>query len=197
LKIKEVERADSNSFKRDGTLLELVNKESDSVNESLSIIKSISQKHNIDIRQLGELLKNRERYICIPVGLFRSKLGPLETVVRYLKDILGYNFAQISRLLFRDETTIWTSYKNSVKKNEVIVDLELADIDMKKLKLKKEDLIVPLSVFSERKLSVLEALCLYLRETFGLSYHVIGEIVERNERTIWTVVNRAGKKLDE
>lgn len=181
---------------KDDYLLSLLNRESDSLNESLSIIKDISKKHNIDFNQVTELLKNRTRYVCIPVGLFRSKLGPLEAVVRYLKDVLEYNFSQIARLLSRDETTIWTTYKNA-SKGKVVVDLEMSDIDFKELRVKREELIVPASIFAERKLSVLESLCMYLIETFHFNYHTIGLILERDERTIWTCVSRARKKLNE
>ena len=100
-------------------------------------------------------------------------------------------------MLSRDETTIWTSYSNSMKKSDkVIVDLDMKDISFEDLKVKKGELIVPLSLFSERRLSILETLCMYLRENFLLSYHNIGLLLERNDRTIWTVVNRATKKLE-
>lgn len=193
---KKSEKSNQTLFPdRDEYLLTLLNKEADSVNDSLSIIEEISKKHNIDFDQIAELLSNRERYISIPVGLFRSKLGPLETLVRYLKDVLDYSYSQIGKLLSRDETTIWTSYQNSLKKGKIVVDLEIKDIDFKSLKIKKQELIIPLSVFSERKLSVLESLCLYLYENFELSYHLIGILLDRDERTVWTVINRARKKL--
>ena len=131
----------------------------------------------------------------MPIGLFRSNSGPLEALVRYLKDALEYSFVQIGKLLSRDETTIWTTYHNSVKKGKMLLDLEMNDVDYGLLRIKKEEMIVPLSVFSERKLSVLESLCLYLRENFSLSYHDIGLILDRDERTVWTVVNRAGNKI--
>ena len=195
---KEVNPDRSLLIGKDNSLLEIVNTESDSINESLNIIDALKKKHNIDLKQISELLKHRERYVAIPVGLFRSKLGPLEAVVRYLRDVLEYNFAQTARLLSRDETTIWTSYHNSLKKSKkVVVDLEMSDIDFKGMKVKKEDLVIPLNIFAERRLSILESLCVYLKESFKLSYRNMGVLLERNERTVWTVVSRAGKKLKE
>jgi len=176
---------------KDSSLLALVNTESQTLNESLNLINTISKKHNINFQEISELLLNKEKYISIPVNIFRSSLGPLEVIVQYLKDI-GYNFSRIAKLLSRDETTIWTTYHNAIKKGKE----DIKEIDLKKLKLRKEELFVPLSIFSLRRLSVLEALCVYLRENFNLSYHDIGILLDRNERTIWTVVNRAKKKLE-
>ncbi len=181
---------------KDEDIISLFNTDSGMINESLDIVKTLSKKYNISIRQIAELLKNRDKYISIPVGLFRSKLGPLEALVRYLKDVLEYTFAQIGRLLSRDETTIWTTYHNSMKKSDkVIVDLEMKEVDFDSLKVKQEELIVPLSIFAERKLSVLESLCLYLQENFKMNYKGMGVLLDRNERTVWTVVSRARKKL--
>ena len=161
------------------------------INESLEIIAQIAKKHKLDIKQVITLMENKDRYIYLPIGIFRSKLGPLEAVVRYMKDNLHYNFSQIAKFLSRDETTVWTSYNNSLQKGKIILDLELKDIK----NIKKSDLIVPLSIFSERSISILEALCLYLKQNFKLNYREIGMLLERNERTIWTVVSRASKKL--
>ena len=175
---------------RDSYLISLVNSESSVLNESLEIIEQIAKKHKLDIKQVIDLMENKDKYIYLPIGIFRSKLGPLEAVVRYMKDILKYNFSQIAKLLSRDETTIWTSYNNSLEKGKIILDVEMAYPHIK-----KSDLIVPLSIFSERSISILEALCLYLKQNFNLNYREIGLLLERNERTIWTVISRASKKL--
>jgi hypothetical protein len=182
---------------RNESLLQIYSKEPDSINESLAIIKEISQKHNINFKQIEELLKNRDKYIAVPVSIFRSSLlGPLEALVRYLKDVMDYNFSKIAKLLKRDETTIWMTYHNSLEKSKTLVlDLEMKDVDFKGMNVKREELIVPLSVFFSRQISILEALCLYLKENFGLNYHDIGLLLERDERTVWTVVSRARKKL--
>ena len=175
-------------------LLSLVNSESNSINEAFGIINKLCDKYGVCFSEIATLLENQEKYISLPIGLFRSELGPLEAVVKYLRDILEYNLSSIAKLLARDETTIWTTYHNS-KKKELIVDLELEDIDFNKMKVAKESLIVPLSLFSERRLSILESLCIYLKENFNLTYHKIALIISRDDRTVWTVVNRAKQKL--
>jgi len=53
---------------------------------------------------------------------------------------------------------------------------------------------VPLNVFTDRSLSVLEVLVEYLKEYHNLSYHDIAVLLNRDDRTIWTVYNRVSKK---
>lgn len=62
---------------------------------------------------------NDERYINIPSFILKDRnLAALEAIVVYLKDSLGYNYAQIARLLNRDDRTIWTTYQRAKKKGD-------------------------------------------------------------------------------
>lgn len=53
---------------------------------------------------------------------------------------------------------------------------------------------VPLSVFEDRTVSILEALVEYLKDKRHLTYHQIAKMLNRDDRTIWTVYNRLSKK---
>ena len=53
---------------------------------------------------------------------------------------------------------------------------------------------IPSHIFKNRKLKVLEALVKYLKEERQLSYHEIAVLLNRNDRTIWTVYSRVKKK---
>ena len=55
-------------------------------------------------------------------------------------------------------------------------------------------LAVPTSIFRDRTLKPLEALVEYLKEVNNLTYHQIAKLLNRNDRTIWTVYQRAKKK---
>jgi DNA-directed RNA polymerase specialized sigma24 family protein len=60
---------------------------------------------------------DEERYVNIPSFIFRDRsLAALESVVVYLKDSQGMNYAQIAKLLNRDDRTIWTTYQRAKKK---------------------------------------------------------------------------------
>ena len=53
---------------------------------------------------------------------------------------------------------------------------------------------IPSEIFRNRDLAVLESLVKYLRESLGLSYAEIASLLNRDDRTIWTVYSRAKKK---
>ena len=58
-----------------------------------------------------------DRYVNIPSFVFRDRnLAALEAIVVYLKDSQGMTYAQIARLLNRDDRTIWTTYTRAKKK---------------------------------------------------------------------------------
>ena len=60
-----------------------------------------------------------DRYVNIPSFIFRNRdLAALEAIVVYLKDSQGMTFAQIAKLLNRDDRTIWTTYTRAKKKLE-------------------------------------------------------------------------------
>lgn len=62
-------------------------------------------------------MNSDERYVNIPSFILRDRnLAALEAVVVYMKDSLGYNYAQIARMLNRDDRTIWTTYSRAKKK---------------------------------------------------------------------------------
>ena len=62
----------------------------------------------------------------------------------------------------------------------------------------KEDrvILIPLSIFLDRGISVLEAVSEYLKDSKGFSYHDMAVLLNRNDRTVWTCYNRAKKKRD-
>ena len=60
-----------------------------------------------------------------------------------------------------------------------------------------KEILIPVSVFENEKLSALEIICKYLKEDLEFSYNKIALLLNRNHRTIWTTYNNAVKKLKE
>jgi len=54
--------------------------------------------------------------------------------------------------------------------------------------------IVPTYILKDRSVSVLEAIVEYLKDNENLSYHEIALLINRDDRTIWTVYSRVKKK---
>jgi DNA-directed RNA polymerase specialized sigma24 family protein len=120
--------------------------------------------------------------LTIPLSAFYSDASALQVVVTYLHDRHKLSFGEIARALERDYQTVWTTYRSH--------PLGLA------LSLHPSRVMVPLSIFKDATLGPLEALVLFLR-TQGLRYVEIATLLKRDQRTIWTAVNRAQRKLSE
>ena len=58
----------------------------------------------------------------------------------------------------------------------------------------EKTLDIPLSILQDRAVAVLEAIVEYLREEKDLRYSEIAELLNRDQRTIWTVYSRAKTK---
>jgi len=132
--------------------------------------------------------------IEVPLSLFRDRsLSVLEVLSEYLKDKLNYSYHEIATMLNRDDRTIWTAYKKSVKKQAEAFNLERTIMEMPILKLEKIFIIVPVSIFENNKLTLLEAIVVYLRN-YGLRYNEIAKLLNRDQRNIWLIYSRAIKK---
>ncbi|MBW3022474.1 hypothetical protein KY308_00015 [Candidatus Woesearchaeota archaeon] len=58
----------------------------------------------------------------------------------------------------------------------------------------KKEIKLPLRIFRDRSLSVLEAISEYLHDELKLPFHEIAELMNRDDRTIWTCYHRAKNK---
>ncbi|MFH1642172.1 MAG: hypothetical protein ABIC04_04695 [Nanoarchaeota archaeon] len=70
--------------------------------------------------------------------------------------------------------------------------LNLSDSEIRDLSETKE-IKIPISIFTQ-KIGMLESITLYLHDELGLSYGLIGKLLGRNYKTIWTTYDKAKKK---
>lgn len=54
---------------------------------------------------------------------------------------------------------------------------------------------LPLDIFKDRRLGMLEAAVVYLTDTKKLSFNEIAKLLNRDNRTIWATYHKAQKKL--
>jgi len=128
-------------------------------------------------------LKKEPEEVRIPVSVFKAGLSSLELIVKYLKEELEYSNKRIALLLLRSPQNIWITYRNAKQKYD------------KKLIVKESPYDIPLRILADEKLSTLEAIVRYLKDTHKLKYKEIAEILHRNEKTITTVYYRGKKRL--
>ena len=149
-----------------------------------TLIERLKEEHKLSSEEIINLLTQKPiSHDLIPISIFDNKeLSALETIVKYLKENLNYNYVKISKLLSRDQRTIWATYKNSIKKRKG------------KLIVKESKYIIPISIFSDRNFAVLELICEYLHDNYNLRYSEIAILLNRDQRTIWTSYQRIKNK---
>ena len=79
---------------------------------------------------------------------------------------------------------------------QAIIQLTIAIIPLRRKCDRKCDIMnrefvyIPLSLFADRKLAVLESIVRYLHEEKGFTFREISLMLNRNERTIYTAYRR-------
>ncbi len=128
-----------------------------------------------------------QQHIAILAYIFQSRpLTILEALVRHLVEERQFNYHSIGILIKRDERNIRDIYLHARAKQDKIISPPLI----------KADFLIPLSVFADRKVSVMEALVTFLKTKYSLSFIQIAKLLQRDERTIWTAYHRAKKKYE-
>ena len=154
----------------------------------LDTVKYLKEQ-GITQQQIAELMSkllkspvNEE--IKVPISVFKNDyLSSLENIVKYLRENLLLSFKQIASLTNRNEIALAVTYRNAKKKLESKFVIE-----------EISPYSIPVSILKDRKISVLENITFYLKDNFGLTYHAIAVLLNRDDRTIWTVYQRALKK---
>ena len=140
---------------------------------------SLKAKHEVSDAELFHALSKE---ILIPLTIFSKVLSPLETIVKYLKENCNLNIQDIAKLLNRNSKTIWQRYHAAHEKNK------------EQLKPQPTAYYIPASMLGLRNMSILETIVFSLRKDQQMSYHEIAALLQRDDRTIWTVAKRAERK---
>ncbi|MDP7179803.1 MAG: hypothetical protein QF824_00850 [Candidatus Woesearchaeota archaeon] len=139
---------------------------------------TLQQKFNLSSDEILDFLDQKNNLAYIPISIFNNKLAPLEAVVLFLKNTLKFKFQKISYLLNRDQRTIWYTHKKATKKD---VKLNISS-----------KILVDISIFGDRKFSILESLVAHLKDSLSLKQ--IAKLIGKSYKTIWTVDSRYKKK---
>ncbi len=144
----------------------------------VQITDRLKQKYNYSDDEIFRLWNEND--LLIPITIFSGKLSPAEALAKFLKENYELSYQQISKLTGRDERSIWSNYKRSIKKMPWPFEI-------------RESIAVPVSIFNSQK-SILEALISYLRGIKKISNKKIAQLLNKNPSNIWTVYSRAAKK---
>ena len=174
-KLSKKKRNPSNSDSEQSKIFDIYVKERKEIDELEKRIESLKKAYDLDDKDILKLIREKDKIVHIPASVFNNSLAPLEAVVLFLKEQMGYSFHKIALLLKRDDRTIWLTYSNAAKKN---VRVEIVS-----------EFYIPVSIFSDRKFSILESAAAYFVGR-GLSFKQISELFGKNPKTIWTVYHR-------
>lgn len=154
--------------------------------ETVELKKEVKEQEEqvyikITTKESSEISAKERGEIMLPCSIFSTGLSSLEAAVKYLKEVNGLRFCEISVLLNRDCRTVWGAYNRANSKPHNFF-------------IKETDYYIPVSIFSSRKHSMLESLTKYLKEYYLLRYCQISKIIAKDDRTVWTAYKRALKK---
>jgi len=147
----------------------------------LPLIKHFKEEYKLSKEELMSLYEGVEE-INIPLSIFSHNLSPLEALVKYLKENLHLRYHEIATKLNRDDRSIWKTYQQSKTKSESPFEFT------------KDKIFIPISIFKNRNLSILENLVVYLKNDLNVQVKEISHLLNKNTSTIWTAYNRARKK---
>lgn len=166
----------------------------DVVSELSSFLSGIEEKYGLGFDQIQRIIHDVEQARSlgketivklsdnVPICIFRNdKLSILEAIVKYLRENIGMKYSEIATILKRDMGPIGVTYRNAKRK-------------MPSRFVTTPSLPLPVAILKNRKLSVLENIVSFFRNK-GMKYSEIASILNRNDRTIWTVSKRAELKL--
>lgn len=150
--------------------------------EILNVISYLQDEFSISRDELITILQD-ESVSFVPIEVFSSRvLSGLQALVHYLKEEKKFSFSKIGKLLNRDERTIWTTYSQAKKRCKKPIVYDEKPIEF-----------IPIAIFRNRKLSVLENIIINLKEK-EYTNKEISKLLQRGPTTISTVLTRAGKK---
>jgi len=151
----------------------LVKQKEEIVEIIVQLVASLSAEEKQKVLEL--LLEKKEG---LPISIFRSKLSGLEAIVVYLKDNKGKSIAEIGKTLNRRKSTLYTTYHKA--KEKFSGKLDASD----------ESVVIPPSIFANRKYAVLESMVAYLKDEQKLSFAQISILLNKKYSTVRTVYVR-------
>jgi len=139
----------------------------------------LKEKFNYTNEDIQELFQKDE--LLIPTSIFSEKLSPAEALTKYLRENCKLRFVDISKALGRDERAVWGNYHRALKK-------------MKEAFTIKPGVTIPISAFSDHKLTVFESVVVYLKDVKKMRGSEIAKLLGKEPANVWAVYKRALKK---
>lgn len=149
----------------------------------LTVLQKLEPKEVLKIIKEKERQERQEKAQHIPLSLFTVvPVSSLEAIVLYLRDKKELSFFEIGKILDRNPIALNRSYHQAKIKHKHSFSVPETKYH------------IPCRLFLNKKQSVLENIAVYLKEEYILSNTAIAKHLNKDPRTIWTVLDRAKKK---
>jgi len=116
--------------------------------------------------------------VLLPISIFNSSLGALEAITVYLREHKKYKHKDTGRLLNRNAVVVGHSYRSARKKTDDPLDVS------------DQRYLIPVSIFTNRKISIQTHLVRFLHDTYKIKLADIARLLSRDPRTIWSAYHR-------
>ncbi len=149
----------------------------------LTSFNGLNNEEKIDIlSSLVLSMKSSASKDYIPLSIFdNEKLSIFEALAKYMRENLKMRFVKIASLIGRSDKTVWVTYSKAKKK-----------MPSPFTKLSSE-ISIPITSLSNSNLTIFEGVVLFLKEK-DITNHEVAVMLHRDDRTIWSVYDRAKKK---
>ncbi len=117
----------------------------------------------------------------IPASVFSYSLAPAEALCLYLKEHQHLTPSRIALLLGRNPKSTWATCKRAATHRVV-------------LRARQTDYLLPLSLFRDRRYSLLEHTIKYLQNNHHLTNRQIAEFLHKSPQSIAVLAKRAREK---
>ncbi|MEK6878783.1 MAG: hypothetical protein AABY22_04210, partial [Nanoarchaeota archaeon] len=143
------------------------------------IINELKEKYKLNKKEAFQILYEKQE--TIPITIFTKDLGALEALTKYMKENLNMSYHEIAQTLGRNDRTVWTAYNKAKSKHK------------DPLSVKQTSILIPIKIFNNRKLTILESVVLHLHEK-GMKYSEISQLLNRDQRNIYTIYQNIVRK---
>ncbi len=143
-----------------------------------AIFHHLQETQNLQLSDVIRLFQESSHQISVPLSLFKGKVHPTAVLCKYLKQEKKLSHQEIGALLNRDQRSVWTACKRA-KKYTISTH---------------EKYHIPLSLFKNRSLSILEHIVLFLHHTYKLSNKDIATLLNKSANSIAVLHKRAREK---
>ena len=138
-------------------------------------------KDKYKLTPIDIMSKLDKKEILIPSCVFSRKLSTFESIVKYLKENLSLPNRKIAILASKSQKSIWQSSNSAKKKLPPVFEIVPSDY------------YIPVSIL-KKPFTILESVVMYLKDELMLNFHEIGVVLKRDNRTVWTVYQKAKER---